>query len=225
VSFLADGTYIRINNPAAPGIPGFERGLYSWAGNAAGGAFALTTLFDTDGTNGSSARNGQMGLTQIVTGNALTFNDSYCTACGAFLPLTRLTWDAGSIVGGWILGNAALPNNTQYVVLLDSNAGFKFFVGGDNDGAGAEMGTYTWDPITHVFVTNPPDNGTTTVTLTRRPPSFRRFPTSRSRPTPPKIPHSRYLSQHRMFSSSARQDFQPASRSIRTPASSRVRQS
>lgn len=167
VSFLADGTYIRINNPAASGIPGFERGLYSWAGNAAGGAFALTTLFDTDGTNGSSARNGQMGLTQIVTGNALTFNDSYCTACGAFLPLTRLTWDAGSIVGGWILGNAALPNNTQYVVLLDSNAGFKFFVGGDNDGAGAEMGTYTWDPITHVFVTNPPDNGTTTVTLTR----------------------------------------------------------
>jgi hypothetical protein len=168
-SYLADGTYVRISIPAAPALPGFERGLYTWAGNAAGGAFVITTLYDTDGTAGGSFRNGQLGLTQIIDGNTITLNDTRCTACGAALG-TRLTWDAGSIVGGWIAGNAALPNDWQHAVLLGSASGFKYFFADDSDGAfdgGVDLGTYTWDPITHVFVTNPPDNGTTTATLTR----------------------------------------------------------
>jgi hypothetical protein len=151
INFLADGSFMRINVGATIG---FERGLYTWAGNAAGGAITFTTLYDTDGTLGGSLRNGQLGTTQIVTGDTFTFGDTNCPAC-TFAIGTRITGSAGSIVGGWIAGTPALPDNTFTIAFLDNAAGLKYFAAFDNPGTsddGAEAGTYTWDPVTHELI-------------------------------------------------------------------------
>jgi hypothetical protein len=148
LAFMADGTSYRITQT------GFERGLYTWAGNANGGAFTLITLHDTDGGGGSN-RNGQSGLSFIVSGDTATFDDAHCDACGVFQPLTRVTGSLGSIVGGWAGGNAAQADNSFMVMLLDSTAGFKYFAAYDNPGTGsddAEQGTYTWDPVSHELI-------------------------------------------------------------------------
>jgi hypothetical protein len=148
LAFMADGTSYRITQT------GFERGLYTWAGNANGGAFTLITLHDTDGGGGSN-RNGQSGLSFIVSGHTATFDDAHCDACGVFQPLTRVTGSPGSIVGGWAGGHAAQADNSFMSILLDSNAGLKYFAAYDNPGTdsdAAELGTYTWDPVSHELI-------------------------------------------------------------------------
>lgn len=147
--FLANGSYVAINGA------GFERGLYTWSGNAAGGAFTLTTLYDTNGANGPSFfYNGRSGLAITVTGDSFTVTDSHCATCSPTTG-TRTSAVPGPIVGGWVGGNPAEPDNTFLLVLFGSNAGDKYFVAFDQP-AGEDdehqIGTYTWDPVTHELI-------------------------------------------------------------------------
>lgn len=158
ITFLANGSFVRIASN------GFERGLYSWAGNAAGGAFTMTTLYDTDGNLGLSGFNGRSGLSLTVTGDTWNRTDGNCAPCTPVVA-TRVTVSPGSIVGGWV---GALPDGGTFTaVLLGSSAGFKLFQAEDT--GGADVGTYTWDPVTHELIATiggVPDAGNF-VTLTR----------------------------------------------------------
>jgi hypothetical protein len=145
VTFLADGTFVSINNS------GFERGRYSWAGNASGGAFTLDTLYDTDGTLGVSPRSGLLGRTLFVTGDTFTISDTNCPPC-ATSDLTRIVGSPGSIVGGWMASDAdheivlALLSSGRYILQRD------FPSTGDD---GVESGTYAWNPATHELAATP----------------------------------------------------------------------
>jgi putative Ig domain-containing protein len=143
--FLADGTSYRITQT------GFERSLYTWAGNAADGAFTLVTLKDTDGGGGSN-RNGESGQSFIVSGDVATFRLTNCPQCAPFAPLTRVTGSAGSIVGAWI-GHPEQPENTLLAVVLGATGGnriYQMFEFTDSDQS--DVGTYTWDPISHELI-------------------------------------------------------------------------
>ncbi len=119
VTFLANGSFVFISSL------GFERGLYNWAGNAVGGAFTLTTLYDTNGGFGLSSLYARPGLAIVVAGDTYTVSDSNCATC-SFSAGARIMGGPGSIVGGWVGGNPAEPNNTFAIVLLDGSLGSKY---------------------------------------------------------------------------------------------------
>ena len=151
IAFLANGSFVRIAST------GFERGLYSWAGNAAGGAFTMTTLYDTDGNLGLSGINGRSGLSLTVTGDTWNRTDGNCVTCTP-VAATRVTVGPGSIVGGWVGGNPAEPDNTFAIVLLGSSAGYKYFAAFDQPAGEddeVDLGTYTWDPVSHELIATP----------------------------------------------------------------------
>lgn len=148
ITYLANGSFVYIDST------GFERGLYSWAGNAAGGAFTMTTLYDTNGSGGRSGFNGRSGLSIAVAGDTHTLSDSNCATCSPGTA-TRIMGGVGSIVGGWVQGNPAQPDSAFVAVLLGSNAGYKYFFASDDPEFGGddfETGTYTWDPVTHELI-------------------------------------------------------------------------
>jgi hypothetical protein len=150
ISFLADGTYYRIS------ATGFERGLYTWAGNAAGGALTVTTLHDADGGISFSVRNGHSGLSMFVSGDTATFHDLDCPTC-VFAANTRVTGSARSIVGGW-LSEYAVPDNAMLVVILGASGGNRLFTVYDFPGTrydSVERGTYTWNAATGELVVTP----------------------------------------------------------------------
>jgi hypothetical protein len=74
VAFFANGTYLfGFDGPGNVGQPdGMERGTYTW--NAGTGAFAATTIVDTNGTAGLSNPVGSVTLT--ISGDTLTYTDS-----------------------------------------------------------------------------------------------------------------------------------------------------
>ena len=161
VTYQADGTYVSITSA------GFERGLYTWAGNAAGGAITFTTLYDANGSGGLSGINGYLGRTLIVTGDTHALVDTNCGTCAPG-PATRIAGGAGEIIGGWVQGHPGQPDNAVAAVF---SSGGKYFLASDNPtiGKGVDLGTYTWDSLTHVLTTTPtggmPDSGST-ATLT-----------------------------------------------------------
>jgi hypothetical protein len=157
ITILADGTFISI------GAAGFERGVYGWAGNAAGGEFTLDTLYDTDGNAGVSFRSGLLGRTLIVTGDTLTINDTNCAACPVS-DLARIVGSPGSIVGGWITSD---PDYEIVFALLGSATGNKYFLQMDFPSTGqdgVEIGTYAWNAATHDLAVTP--TGGTAINLT-----------------------------------------------------------
>lgn len=162
VAFLADGTYIHVD------AVGFERGFYAWAGNAAGGAWTVTTLPDTNAGGGLSGSNGDSRREVTISGDTYLQFDNNCSCSG--LSFTRHTNAAGAIVGGWVVGNPALPDGTQLVVLLGDGTIGKYVLADDGPGLDfVEVGTYAWDSNTHVMVTTPASGSpeTLTATLTR----------------------------------------------------------
>jgi hypothetical protein len=169
LGFMADGTYVRITDSPAPTPRGFERGLYTWAGNAAGGALMITTLNDSDGVAGGAGRNGQLGTTAIISGDTFTFADTN-TPNTTFILNTRIPMSPGSLAGGWVYGDAALPDQVAMGVFMPA-PNLKYFFADDGPGGdyNLEAGTYTWDPVTHDLVSTPtvgsPD--TTSATLSR----------------------------------------------------------
>jgi hypothetical protein len=142
VTYLADGTFVFINSA------GFDRGVYTWAGNAAGGTLTRTTLYDTNGTGGASAADGQT-FTVTIAGDTLTRVDPNCPTCSPF-SLARITGGAGSILGGWVGGNPTEAHNSFVIAVAATTyfAAFDF-----PDGSQSEVGTYTWNPETHELVT------------------------------------------------------------------------
>jgi hypothetical protein len=142
VNYMADGTYFRITPN------GFERGLYSWAGQAAGGALIHTTLFDTDGGSGFSVRNGLLGLSYSVSGDEGQFADANCSGCTPTPPLARLKGTPGSIAGSWLGGPSDAPDSVLFAFTDDD-----VFVAFDfPDFHDSGSGTYTWNPATHELV-------------------------------------------------------------------------
>jgi hypothetical protein len=137
LSYLDDGTYVRITPT------GFERGLYTWAGNANGGALTHTTLVDTDGGFGFSSRNGLSGLSAIVIGDGLQFAD--CAACTPSAPSARLNGTPGSLAGGWIGGPPEAPHSVMFA-FTDDNLFMVFDFPSSHE---SMSGTYTWNPATH----------------------------------------------------------------------------
>ena len=164
VTFLANGSFVFISSL------GFERGLYNWAGNAAGGAFTLTTLYDTNGSFGLSSLYARPGLAIGVAGDTYTVSDSNCAIC-SFPAGARIMGGPGSIVGGWVGGNPAEPDNTFAIVLLGSSVGSKYFAAFDQpagDDDQVDLGAYTWEPVTKVLIaTNATGSDSQLATLTR----------------------------------------------------------
>jgi len=140
--FTADGAYFHLNGK------GFERGHYTYDGSE----LRVTTLTDTNGGDGLSGDN---GLAEPITieGNVATNVNDVDPQVAAH----RIVGAPGSIVGGWV-SSLANPDDVFVVVLATST---HFFQGGVNgDDAGAERGTYSWDPITHEMIVTIPGEPT-----------------------------------------------------------------
>ncbi len=163
LALLADGSFVHIN------AAGFERGVYTWAGTAGGGAFTMTTRFDTNGNSGLSGFNGRSGFVLAINGDTHTITDTNCGTC-AVATGTRITGGAGSIVGGWALQGDLQAGEFATGAFLSSNAGFKYFFAQSFEGDfGSETGTYTWDSTTHLLTVIPTGDvpNSQTATLTR----------------------------------------------------------
>jgi len=168
VAFLADGSfyYIEVGHPHESNDPnpnGFERGAFT---HDASGATRLTVLQDTGGSTGLSGIESETLMTVGADdGLHITVPFSLCGSTNpadCALTLPRIAGGPASVVGGWVQGNPAADDSSALLWLL--NDGTFFFV---KDGPGAagsdgiEHGTYTWDPITHVFtvtISNPLDD-------------------------------------------------------------------
>jgi hypothetical protein len=150
----ADGTYFVIDprhgsQAAGENTSGFERGRYRW--DPARGEILVATLQDTDGDVGLSGANGsRFGAT--VSGDTLS-------VFGGAINLTRVDGGPASAVGGWLLGDPRVGDNSAVLVLLPDG---KFAFADDGNSAldpfghdGIESGTYTFNP-----------NGTLTLSVT-----------------------------------------------------------
>jgi hypothetical protein len=156
--FFANGSFYYIENVArseAPaGVPGFERGTYSW--NAATGALALHILQDNNGNTGIGAGDGLPGITATISGNTLTIS----TPGGGGLVGTRVS-GASPIVGAWSFGEAHLADKSAVVVLLPNGV---YFMAQDGDSTpatgdpsghdGIEIGTYSWNATTGIMTSS-----------------------------------------------------------------------
>jgi hypothetical protein len=159
ISFMADGTYVLVQQHALPSNPdeaaGFERGRYTW--NSTTGAFRIDTVQDMNGASGASDANGQLNLTASVTGDTLTIVDPV-DVDGGPAAMTRLLPVAGTFVGGWIGGDAAQADSwVMFVGLPDGS----YYLVQDTETAtpvehdGIEFGTFTYNPSTGVISGTP----------------------------------------------------------------------
>jgi len=155
VVFMADGTYYQIQ-PAVTATeinaaPGFERGFYTW--DAASGAFTVTTLNDTNGDAGLSDNNGVLNATVFVSGDTFSLTNGG-TPIGTRIVAPALTLLKNTLVGAWVIGNAAAPD-TSFVAVFDTDGTYYQAQDGPNDGGigydGIESGTFTWDSGTQVL--------------------------------------------------------------------------
>ncbi|HEX5000622.1 MAG TPA: FG-GAP-like repeat-containing protein, partial [Terriglobia bacterium] len=145
VVFLADGTYFHLDAVHGSATPaeftsGYERGRYHW--EAGTNAFTFATLEDTNGSVGLSGANGFLGFTLAVTGNMISV--------GGEDVITRVTGSLSTVVGGWILGDPTIADNSQVLALFADGT---FILARDGDYSmdpsghdGLEAGTYTWSP-------------------------------------------------------------------------------
>lgn len=146
LAIMADGSYyiIRAN--------GFERGLYRYDA----GTVRVITLQDQNGNYGISDSNATP-VTVSVAGGELR-SPAGCTIGPECEVLQRIEGGAGSVVGGWLLGDATQSDSSAVVVLM---AGGTFFMA--EDGAadafgqdGVEIGSYFWNPVTGAFASSLP---------------------------------------------------------------------
>lgn len=128
VVFTADGVYYHIEGEPGEPLAGFERGLYTFNGSQ----LAFTTLFDTNGSTGLSDTNGS-SFSIAVSGDTLIADGQ--------VQAYRIAGSPGSIVGGWV-GEFPGSDSSLVVAFTDS----RFFQANDD---GSELGTYTWDPVSH----------------------------------------------------------------------------
>ena len=147
IVFMADGTYYQINPTVTAteldAAPGFERGLYTW--NAATGAFTVTTLNDTNGDAGLSDNNGMLNATVFVSGDTLSLTDGG-TPIGTRIVAPALTPLTDTIVGAWVVGDAAAADSSFVAVFDDDGSYWHAQDGPAGGGApdGIEKGTYSW---------------------------------------------------------------------------------
>lgn len=145
--FLPNGYYYNIENTlpseAPASVAGFERGTYAW--NPATGAFSATPLRDTNGETGLSVLGGVPGVRIAIDGNVATV----LAPNGTMIATAARVTGASPIVGGWLFGDASMPDRSAALVFLPNDVYF-FAEDGDptadpdgNDGI--EIGTYTWD--------------------------------------------------------------------------------
>jgi len=149
VVFLDSGYYFHIvNDDVYDQLDGFERGTYSW--NPATGAFTATTLYNGDGHLGLSELSGVSGMVAAVNGDTLRVE-----ILGEVVTLNRVTGPS-PIVGAWFLGNAAVPNDSGLVVLLQDGTYYQAEEGvaGVGERIGIEHGTYTWNATTGAFTSS-----------------------------------------------------------------------
>jgi hypothetical protein len=155
VVFLDSGYYFHIVNAepieAPGGYDGFERGTYTW--NAATGAFSATTLYNGDGDLGLSDLSGGSGMVAAVEGDTLRVvipgDDEDAVR------LNRVT-GASPIVGAWLEGNPAVPNDSGIGVFLQDGTYYQAEESGAFGGGrtGIEHGTYTWNATTGAFTSS-----------------------------------------------------------------------
>lgn len=134
--FTADGVYYHING--APGNPqnGFERGYYTFDGSNV----VYTTLLDTNGSTGVSRENGS-DIPFTITGDTEGF---------------RLAGIAGTLVGGWTLGNPT-QRDSSAVIVFTPGGQYLFAQDGSGTGSGRdsiEIGTFTWDANSGLLAPN-----------------------------------------------------------------------
>ena len=132
VVFTADGVFYQIEEEPGGARIGFERGLYTYDGSTLG----ITTLFDSNGTFGLS--HGPLTRAVTVVGDTVV--------SGGEVIARRVVGSPGSLVGAWTAGNPTEARNS-FVAVLTGDQIFEA-----SDGAeefDADMGTYTWNPVTH----------------------------------------------------------------------------
>ena len=137
VIFTGEGVFYHLEGDAGEPLAGFERNLYKFTGSQV----AFTTLFDSNGSTGLSSDNGTSFGPVAVVGDELLV--------GGDVQARRIVGGPGSIIGGWIGGNPAQPHNG--FVLSFAATGYSL-VYDLPDGTDSEVGTYTWDPVTHELV-------------------------------------------------------------------------
>lgn len=151
VTFINDTLYMVVDDgiPDSDGMPGMERGSYTWDGQATGsGTVTASPTTDTNGGWGFSVIVG--GGHATIRGDTLILGDSLDTVVA-----TRVaTSDASSpLVGAWLLQDPADPLRTLVLTILDDS---NYMLGADDtpspsSGPGLERGTYTWDPASGAF--------------------------------------------------------------------------
>lgn len=131
-TFLGNGEYYLAENA---GTTDMEHGTYSW--NSATGAFASSTISDTNPSTGLS---GSTGINIQVTGN--TFAATVPNE-GTF-NFARVADSGNAIVGSWLFGT---PGNSQAFTFLSNGT---YFLADDGNPAldpsgqkGVESGTYS----------------------------------------------------------------------------------
>lgn len=141
VVFTADGAYYEIEES------GFERGYYTFDGSV----LSFTTLLDTNGSDGASDENGAHLGPVIVDGDAIM--------SGGPLEGIRIPGSiADPLVGAWVNGSPTLPDSSFVAVFLGSDGGNRYLTANDNPDFGddgVEVGTYTWDPVSHQLDVTP----------------------------------------------------------------------
>ncbi len=137
VVFTADGVYYHIEGEPGEPLAGFERGLYTFNGSEV----AITTLFDTNGSTGMSSDSGVTYQGVIVSGDTLIVDGQ--------VQAHRISGSPGSIVGGWVGGNPTEAHNSFLLAFAQN----KYFAVIDfSDGSQSEVGTYTWNPLSHELI-------------------------------------------------------------------------
>jgi len=153
VAFMADGSYYQMD------ATGFERGSYEFNGSSV----TPTTRSDTNGDEGLSDGNGGTVSVSVV-GDELrspencVFNPLLPDDC---FVATRIVAGAGSIVGGWALGDATKADSSAVVVFT---SGGKYFMAQEGDAVaepggrdGVEVGTYSWNGVNLAATSIPVD--------------------------------------------------------------------
>jgi len=154
--FMSDGTFMHIQDAdgGVGGMPGIERGTYTW--DSVTGIFSSSLSVDTNGDWGTSHPQGQLAFQ--VSGDSMTISEG-----GINVGTTsRIADVSNSILGTWYANDttAYTPNSGQggglTTVTFFSNGTYMFAQDGssisDPTGQdGMERGTYSWNPATGDF--------------------------------------------------------------------------
>jgi hypothetical protein len=128
--FTAEGAYYLLEEDT------FEWGSYTFDSNG----LVITTRHDTNGGAGLSSTNGSVQPLAVV-GDTLVADGE--------VQAQRIAGAPGSIAGAWVHGEPTQADSSMVMVF----GGTGYLTMQDfPDGEGAEMGTFTWDPITHELV-------------------------------------------------------------------------